>query len=265
LSGRRAARRAKRVPLRPVASTDQGEPVRSFTDLLRSEIVSGVFSPNERLVEADLADRYHVSRGTARAALAELAKEGLVERSPNRGARVRALSPEEATEISETRFAIEGLCAAEAARHATSDQVTELHSVVSAMKKAVDAQDIIRYYELVARLGERIRAVSRHRTAAAMSKHLLNQLAPYSTIESFAPGRINASLAEYRAIVDAIARADPEAAEAAMRKHRLGVAAARRDVAGRLPPSQGLPFRPLSNAAPLAAAGDPASSSLSEV
>jgi DNA-binding GntR family transcriptional regulator len=258
-------KRAERVPLRPVAGLGPKEPLRSFADLLRSEIVSGVFGPNERLVEADLSDRYHVSRGTARAALAELTKEGLVERSPNRGARVRALSPEEATEISETRFAIEGLCAAEAARHATTEEVTELRSMLSAMKEAVDTQDIIRYYDLVARLGERIRSASRHWTAAALSKHLLNQLAPYSTIESFAPGRINASLEEYRAIVEAIAGADPEGAEAAVRVHRLGVAAARRDVARRLPPSRGVPFRPLPDAPPLVAEDRAALSSPQEV
>jgi DNA-binding GntR family transcriptional regulator len=258
-------KKAERVPLRKVASLDPRESLGSFADLLRSEIVSGVFGPNERLVEVDLSDRYQVSRGTARAALAELTKEDLVERSPNRGARVRALSPEEATEISETRFAIEGLCAAEAARHATSEEVAELRSMLSAMKEAVDTQDIIRYYDLVARLGERIRSVSRHRTAATLSTHLLNQLAPYSTIESFAPGRINASLEEYRAIVEAIARADPEEAEEAMRVHRLGVAAARRDVARRLPPSRGKRIRPLRGAPLFVGEDDPASSSLQEV
>jgi DNA-binding GntR family transcriptional regulator len=263
--GRQVDRRTERVPLRPVASLEPKEPHRSFTDLLRSEIVSGVFGPNERLVEVDLADRYHVSRGMARATLAELTKESLVERSPNRGARVRALSPEEATEISETRFAIEGLCAAEAARHASGEEVTELRSMLSAMKEAVEGQDVIRYYDLVARLGEGIRAASRHRTAAAMSKHLLNQLAPYSTIESFAPGRINASLEEYRTIVEAIAEANPEKAEAAMRVHRIGVAAARRDVARRLPPPRGVPFRPLPGTPSSSAANDPASSSPQEV
>lgn len=98
-----------------VGGRGSGEPARSFTDLLRSEIVSAVFSPNERLVEADLSDLNRVSRGTARAALTELAKEGLVERQPDRGARVRALSSEEATELTEARFAIEGLCAGQAA------------------------------------------------------------------------------------------------------------------------------------------------------
>jgi DNA-binding GntR family transcriptional regulator len=212
---------------------EPGEPSRSFTDVLRSEIVSGVFSPNERLVEADLSDLYRVSRGTARAALTELAKEGLVERQPNRGARVRALSPEEATELTEARFAMEGLCAGHAARHATGTEVAELHALLSAMGESAEAQDVIGYYDLVAQLGQRIRAFSRHRSAAALAERLLNQLAPYSTVDSYAPGRINASLKEFDAIVDAIAGGDPEAAEAAMRDHRVAITAARREVANR--------------------------------
>jgi DNA-binding GntR family transcriptional regulator len=222
------------VPQDRADGQQSGGPIGGFTDLLRSEIVSGVFSPHERLVEADLAARYRVSRGTARAALAELTKEGLVERQLNRGARVRALSPEEATELSEARFAIEGLCAGYAACNATSDEVAELRALLAEMEQAAKAHDIIFYYDLVGQLVQRIRAFSRHRSAAALAEQLLNRLAPYSAVDSLAPGRINASLKEFEAIVDGIAQADPEAAEAAVRAHRIAVAAARRDVASRV-------------------------------
>jgi hypothetical protein len=47
-------------------------------DVLREQILSGRFAPGLRLVEASLADRLGVSRGTVRAALSELAHEGLV-------------------------------------------------------------------------------------------------------------------------------------------------------------------------------------------
>jgi DNA-binding GntR family transcriptional regulator len=101
------------------------------------------------------------------------------------------------------------------------------------MGESAEAQDVIGYYDLVAQLGQRIRAFSRHRSAAALAERLLNQLAPYSTVDSYAPGRINASLKEFDAIVDAIAGGDPEAAEAAMRDHRVAITAARREVANR--------------------------------
>src|SRR6202521_283331 len=56
---------------------------------LREAIVDGRFQPNERLVEADLARTFRAGRTASRAALVRLDQEGLVERPPNRGARVR--------------------------------------------------------------------------------------------------------------------------------------------------------------------------------
>jgi DNA-binding GntR family transcriptional regulator len=54
------------------------------TDLIRDAIVRGEYSPNQRLIEADLSSTFSASRATVRTALLELASEGLVERLPNR-------------------------------------------------------------------------------------------------------------------------------------------------------------------------------------
>ena len=78
-----------------------------LADLLRTAIVNGELVPNQRLVEADLAAEYGASRGNVRVALSELSVEGLVERVQNRGARVRAVSVDEAVEITEVRAALE--------------------------------------------------------------------------------------------------------------------------------------------------------------
>jgi len=88
---------------------------RSVVEALRDAIVDGEFAPNQRLVEADLSERFGASRGSIRTALLELGAEGLVERVQNRGARVRAVSLAEAIEITEVRMVLEGLCAAKAA------------------------------------------------------------------------------------------------------------------------------------------------------
>jgi DNA-binding GntR family transcriptional regulator len=66
-------------------------------------------------VEEDLAGTLGVTRQSLRAALLDLTAEGLVERIPNRGARVRVVSTEEAVAITECRMALEALCAVKAA------------------------------------------------------------------------------------------------------------------------------------------------------
>jgi DNA-binding GntR family transcriptional regulator len=69
---------------------------RSVVADIREAILTGEFVPNQRLVEADLSERFAASRARVRAALLELTNEGLVERVQNRGARVRAVRLEEA-------------------------------------------------------------------------------------------------------------------------------------------------------------------------
>ena len=86
-----------------------------LTRVLREAIVSGEYAPNQRLIEADLSATYGASRAAVRTALLELSAEGLVDRLPNRGSRVRAIPLAEAIEILEVRMNLEGLCAAKAA------------------------------------------------------------------------------------------------------------------------------------------------------
>jgi DNA-binding GntR family transcriptional regulator len=73
---------------------------------------SAFHGEGQRLVEADLAEQYGVVRSGVRAALLDLSAEGLVERIPQRGSRVRTLSLEEAIEVTEARMVLESLCAA---------------------------------------------------------------------------------------------------------------------------------------------------------
>src|SRR5262245_49180034 len=110
----------------PVATTavrDGSEAERAY-ERLRTEIVSGRLQPNERLVEADLIRLLGAGRSAVRTALVRLEHEGLVQREPNRGAKVRFVDEQEAAEILESRMVLEGLAARQAAQNATPAHVT---------------------------------------------------------------------------------------------------------------------------------------------
>jgi DNA-binding GntR family transcriptional regulator len=66
---------------------------------LRERIVFGGFSPGDRLVEADLAAKFGVSKTPVREALLTLEGEGLVVLRPHRGAEVTRLSVAEYTNL----------------------------------------------------------------------------------------------------------------------------------------------------------------------
>jgi DNA-binding GntR family transcriptional regulator len=196
---------------------------RSVVEALRDAIVDGEFAPNQRLVEADLSERFEASRGSIRTALLELGAEGLVERVANRGARVRAVSLAEAIEITEVRMALEGLCAAKAATRLTEDDRDRLRGIGTAMQEAVRSGDLLGYSELNRELHALIRTLGGQSTAQAILERLRGQNVRHQFRLALHPGRAAVSLPQHLEIIEALCAGAAEAAEAAVRQHLSSV------------------------------------------
>lgn len=192
-------------------------------DALRDAILDGEFAAGQRLVEVDLCERFGCSRFAVRAAIPVLASEGLVELQRHRGARVRVIPVGEAIEITEVRRLLEGLTAARAAERVTPAQAAELEDIVTEMRVAVGAAELLRYSDANARLHARIRFIAAHDTATSMIERLRAQLVRHQFSVSLIPGRPAVSLAQHEQIVAAVVARDPAAAEAAMHDHITSV------------------------------------------
>ena len=186
---------------------------------LREAIVDGRFQPNERLVEADLARTFGAGRTAVRAALVRLDQEGLVERQPNRGARVRLVSDREALEIEEVRVALEQMLARHAAIRITASNVATLRQMLDEMTSRVEAGDPLGYSELNSRFHEMIWAIADQAVASTLVANLKSQSIRFQYRTILQPGRPDRSLREHAEIVDALASRDPDHSEAAMREH----------------------------------------------
>jgi DNA-binding GntR family transcriptional regulator len=204
-------------------------------DRIRHAIQDGDFVPNQRLVEADLSVQFGASRAAVRTALVQLAAEGLVERVQNRGARVRAISLQEAIEISEVRMVLEGLCAAKAARYAGEEDLAILSEIATDMRAAVERGDVFGYSELNRRLHAAVRAIGGQSVAEGVLERLRGQNVRHQFRLALLPGRASVSLPQHLEIVDAICARDPERAEAAMRAHLASVIEALPQVAAGSP------------------------------
>src|SRR6476661_2837858 len=201
---------------------------------LRDAIVDGEFAPNQRLVEADLSERFGASRGTVRSALLELTAEGLVERVQNRGARVRAVSLTEAIEITEVRMVLEGLCAARAATRLTDDDRDRLRGIGTAMQEAVRSGDLLGYSELNRQLHALIRTLGGQSTAQAILERLRGQNVRHQFRLALHPGRRAVSLPQHLGIIEALCAGDSDAAETAVRRHLRSVIETLPEVGGGL-------------------------------
>ncbi|MER7178335.1 GntR family transcriptional regulator [Streptomyces hyaluromycini] len=188
-------------------------------EVIRAAIVRGDYVPDQRLVEVDLAERFSVSRGAVRSALLQLGNEGLVERIPNRGARVRAVPLAEAIEITEVRMVVEGLCAAKAAQRVTDAEIAELREIRAGMIGAVEAGEVMVYSRLNNRLHRRLVELSGQATAGGVLERLRGQSVRHQFRLALQPGRPAVSLPEHLAVIDAVCGRDPVAAEQAARGH----------------------------------------------
>ena len=77
--------------------------------MLEDEIVGGAIAPGTVLRQEQLSERFDVSRTPVREALRRLAALGLVSFEPNRGVRVRSISPGELREAYLVRAELEAL------------------------------------------------------------------------------------------------------------------------------------------------------------
>ncbi len=188
-------------------------------DSIRRAILTGDFGPGDRLVEAELSQRFGASRGAVRSALIDLTHEGLVERIANRGASVRAVSVQEALDITEVRLAVEGLCAAKAAERITEEEIDELRSVGRRMRQAVAENDVATYSDLNQVLHERVRDISDQPVAAEVLSRLRARNVRHQFRLAQRPGRPQVSLVEHLAIIDEVCARSPDGAERAMRRH----------------------------------------------
>jgi DNA-binding GntR family transcriptional regulator len=190
---------------------------------LRQAILGGDLAPGQRLIEEELAGLLAVTRASLRAALFDLTAEGLVERIPNRGARVRVISIDEAVAITECRMALEGLCAAKAAERVTEPQAGQLRQLGEELERSVAEGETLKYSALNHELHRLVREISGQAVAAALLERLNGQLVRHRFQLSLRPGRPQASLPEHLAIISAIAGRQPAEAEEATRRHLRSV------------------------------------------
>lgn len=206
----------------PTGMAGRRAAVRSLTalaEVLRHDLSDGVYSPHERLVEADLVARYEAPRAAVREVLIQLASEGLVERTPNRGARVRGMSLDEAIEIAEVRRELESLSAAHAAERATPAQRADLLALAEQLRDTAAAGDVGTYLRLNARFHAGIYEAAGHSTARAILEQFRRRPIDRFLPEPFLAVPPTASVEAHLAIARAIAEHDATGAEVAMHEH----------------------------------------------
>lgn len=189
---------------------------------IEAAIISGALEPGSRLSEQALAASLGVSRGPLREAIRRLEGRKLLQRTPNIGVRVAALSMKDLNELLQVREALEGMAAALAAKNMTDAEIAALKGLLEKHGQQKSVQEGKGYYQESKDFDFHFRIVTgsrNERLQEMLMGDLYHLLRIYRYKSSTKPGRAQQALQEHEAIVAAIARRDSAAAETAMREH----------------------------------------------
>ena len=112
---------------------------------IRDAILDETFKPGDWLPEAELGERFGVSRSPVREALLVLEKEGTVIMEPYKGAILKPLSPQEALDIAELRLALITLAAKRAHRHLSPADFDLAYGLAKQITRSNSAKDYFEY------------------------------------------------------------------------------------------------------------------------
>jgi DNA-binding GntR family transcriptional regulator len=210
-----------RVP-RPPASRRPAQSARDAAYFaLKQLIVRNEIPAGAQMLEQEAAQRLGMSRTPVREAMIRLEREGIVELRSRHGMRVLPISAADMQEIYEVLTALESTAAAiVAARGLDDTKLSELRSAVDEMDQALSDDDLLRWSQA----DERFHLLLVEMSGNNRIRNFVGQVWEQSNRARLLTLRLRpkptGSNKDHAALVDAIARRDPEAAKRIHENHR---------------------------------------------
>ncbi|HMO48828.1 MAG TPA: GntR family transcriptional regulator [Rubrivivax sp.] len=186
-------------------------------DRLRQQIYSRALEPGSWIDEMKLAQAFGISRTPLREALKVLAVEGLVTMKLRRGAYVTEVSRDDVAQVYHLLALLESDAAATVAERAGDAQRMQLQQLHARLEKQVRQRDA--FFAANEQFHTALLEIAGNRWARQIVDDLRKVMKLNRHHSLFKQGRLSDSLAEHRALMDAIEARDAERARALMRAH----------------------------------------------
>jgi DNA-binding GntR family transcriptional regulator len=173
------------------------------------------------LSEAAISHEMKIGRTPVHQAIHRLVMDGLVSIMPRKGIVVRPVSIDEAVDIISVRLLTECYCARLAADCADESELQRLEEIVHSHAHMVQKRDLEQMMLLDREFHDVLARAARNPVLADVLRNLHERSLRFWFISLQNPEQHRKVLEQHRAIVAALRRRRPEAAEAAMRRHIL--------------------------------------------
>lgn len=201
---------------------------------LRRRILTGHYQPGERLVELTVSAELGASRTPIRLAFEELEREGLLERLPTRGFRVKAFTADDIADAIDVRGVLEGMAARRLTERGPDEDTLAIlrQCIVLGRTLLEEARvqawriDALRWVPMNAHFHATLVAAARNRTLVSALEHVAKTPlagAAALSLHGIAPQLefhfIERAQLDHEDIVEALVARESSRAEALMREH----------------------------------------------
>jgi DNA-binding GntR family transcriptional regulator len=202
---------------RPAAALSPRALYQEVADRLREKIFARELEPGAWIDELKLAAEWGISRTPLREALKVLAVEGLVTMKVRRGAYVTEMSRDDVSQIYRLLALLESDAAGEVAASASDEQIAELRALHERLEKQARQRDA--FFATNERFHFKLLEIAGNRWRSQIVADLRKVMKLNRHHSLFKQGRIAESLAEHRAIMQALEARDGKRAVRLMRDH----------------------------------------------
>jgi DNA-binding GntR family transcriptional regulator len=186
-------------------------------ELLRQRIFARQLEPGSWIDELRIAEALGISRTPLREALKVLAAEGLVTMKVRRGAYVTEVSEKDLRDVYHLLALLESDAARVVAQNASTEQLAQINALHQELEKATHDRD--RFFEINEAFHRLLLELGNNRWRDQMVADLRKVMKLNRHSSLFKEGRMEQSLAEHRAIVQALTERQPEQAAERMSAH----------------------------------------------
>jgi DNA-binding GntR family transcriptional regulator len=184
-------------------------PRQAIARALEHEIVSGLLMPGQRLDERALSARFGVSRTPVREAIGHLVAQGLVETRARSGTFVVRIALADVLHLFEAMAELEALCGRYAARRSKRGEAALLRQLAEDCAASA-SRGTERYGQANLRFHDALYAASHNPFLEASVRQIRQKAGVYRRYTLELPGRLERSVEEHFAIVEAIAAGDAD-------------------------------------------------------
>ncbi|CDZ61742.1 GntR family transcriptional regulator [Neorhizobium galegae] len=210
-----AIRKRRRVvqPAKPASLTEQ------VYDALRTQILTCVIRPGQELNEAEVAERFDISKTPAREALAALRQEGLVRSFPRRGYQVTPITFADMDELFDVRTILEAGAAELACTKLTPEQIDRLNSLADATYNQGEELSLATFIRSNREFHLAIAEATGNGRLVQLLTHQIDALERFFYLGAQLRDVNNETSVSHHQIVETLARRDQTAAREIMIRH----------------------------------------------